>query len=235
MGTTRKHSPTRTATCIAAFTLSVLASGCAQVPSLGEGLSNMGAKALETIGYKKPELPTSPDLPEAAKPGRTLKLRIAASESLNVDDEGKSLSLLVRVYKLRSPSAFLNAPQETFGNAAKEKELLADELIESRELVLLPGQQQNINERWAREASYVGVVALYRTPAAQLWRHAFELEQLPVGNGIVLGAHACGLSIASGSPTGQTGATSRKSAVDCPVRRTTAATQTTQQEGKGKS
>lgn len=235
MDTIRKQSPTRAATCIALLALSSLTTGCAQAPSLSEGLSNMGAKALETIGYKKPELPTAPDLPEAAKPGRTLKLRIAASESLNVDDDGKSLSLLVRIYKLRSPSAFLNAPQETFGDAAKEKALLGDELIESRELVLLPGKQENINERWVREASYVGVVALYRTPAAQRSRHAFELELLPVGNGIVLGAHACGLSVASGSPIGQTDTTSRKSAVDCPIRRTAAPTQTMHQEDKGKS
>jgi type VI secretion system protein VasD len=164
----------------------------------------MGNKALETIGFKKPELPQTPELPESAKPARNLKLRLAASNSLNVDSAGRSLSLVVRVYKLRSPAAFLNAPYETFGNSVSEKTALADELIESREVVLLPGQKQDINERWAREATHIGVVALFRAPAPQRWRYAFELEAPQSGDGLVLGAHACTLSVASGTPVGAT-------------------------------
>jgi type VI secretion system protein VasD len=184
----------------------VALSGCASVQSgaqkFSEGLGNMGEKALETIGFKKPELPQTPELPESAKPARTMALRLAASDSLNVDPSGRSLSLVVRVYKLRSTTAFLNAPQETFGNTNKEKETLADELIESREFVLLPGQQQRISERWAREATHVGVVALFRAPAPQRWRYAFELENFQLGDGLVLGAHACALSVAAGQPVG---------------------------------
>jgi type VI secretion system protein VasD len=176
--------------------------GCETAGKLGTGLGNMGDKALETIGFKKPEVPQMPELPESAKPARRLKLRLAASDSLNVDSAGRSLSLVVRIYKLRSPAAFLNAPYETFGNSAKEKEVLADEVIESREIVLLPGQQQQINERWAREATHVGVVAMFRAPAPQRWRYAFELETFQLDDGFVLGAHACGLSVASGEPVG---------------------------------
>lgn len=168
----------------------------------GEGLGNMGEKALETIGFKKPEVPKAPELPEAAKPARPMTLKLAASDSLNVDTAGRSLSLVVRVYKLRGPTAFLNAPQETFGNNKLEKDTLGDELIESRELVLLPGQQQRISERWAREATHVGVVALFRAPAPQRWRYAFELENVQLGDGLVLGAHACALSVANGQPIG---------------------------------
>jgi type VI secretion system protein VasD len=184
----------------------VALSGCASIQSgaqkLGDGLGNMGDKALETIGFKKPELPQTPELPESAKPARPMTLRLAASDSLNVDAAGRSLSLVVRVYKLRGASAFLNAPQETFGNNSKEKDTLGDELIESREIVLLPGQQQRINERWAREATHVGVVALFRAPAAHRWRYAFELENFQLGDGLVLGAHACALSVATGQPVG---------------------------------
>lgn len=168
----------------------------------GEGLGNMGEKALETIGFKKPEVPTAPELPEAAKPARTMALRLAASDSLNVDATGRSLSLVVRVYKLRAPTAFLNAPQETFGNNKQEKDTLGDELIESREIVLLPGQQQRISERWSRDATHVGVVALFRAPAPHRWRYAFELENFQLGDGLVLGAHACALSVAAGQPVG---------------------------------
>ena len=192
--------------------------GCETVGELGEGLGNMGDKALETIGFKKPELPQTPELPESAKPARRLKLRLAASDSLNVDAAGKSLSLVVRIYKLRSPTAFLNAPYETFGNGNKEKEALADELIESREIVLLPGQQQQINERWAREATHIGIVALFRAPAPQRWRYAFELETFQLDEGFVLGAHACTLSVASGEPVGVSSAAMKLNSTACAVK-----------------
>ena len=177
-------------------------SGCSSLQRLGEGFGNMGDKALETIGFKKPEMPAAPELPEAAKPARPMTLRLAASESLNVDTAGRSLSLVVRIYKLRAPTAFLSAPHETFGNNKKERDTLGDELIESREVVLLPGQQQRVSERWAREATHVGVVALFRAPAPHRWRYAFELENFNLGDGVVLGAHAGALSVASGQPVG---------------------------------
>ncbi len=198
--------------------MAVALAGCETAGKLGEGLGNMGDKALETIGFKKPELPQAPELPESAKPARRMKLRLAASDSLNVDANGRSLSLVVRIYKLRSTTAFLNAPYETFGNNTKEKEALADELIESREIVLLPGQQQQINERWAREAPYVGVVALFRAPAPQRWRYAFELETFQLDQGFVLGAHACTLSIASGEPVGVTSAAMKLNSTACAVK-----------------
>lgn len=196
----------------------LMLTGCQTVGKLGEGLGNMGDKALETIGFKKPEAPQLPELPESAKPARRMKLKLAASDSLNVDSSGRSLSLVVRVYKLRSTTAFLNAPYETFGNNAKEKEALADELIESREIVLLPGQQQQINERWAREATHVGIVALFRAPAPQRWRYAFELETFQLDQGFVLGAHACTLSIASGEPVGVSSAAMKLNSTACAVR-----------------
>lgn len=192
--------------------------GCETAGKLGEGFGNMGDKALETIGFKKPEVPQAPELPESAKPARRLKLRLAASDSLNVDAAGHSLSLVVRIYKLRNPTAFLNAPYETFGNGTKEKEILADELIESREIVLLPGQRQQISERWAREATHVGVVALFRAPAPQRWRYAFELETFQLDEGFVLGAHACTLSVASGEPVGITSAAMKLSSTACAVK-----------------
>lgn len=192
--------------------------GCETAGKLGEGLGNMGDKALETIGFKKPEVPETPELPESAKPARHLKLRLAASDSLNVDAAGRSLTLVVRIYKLRASTAFLNAPYETFGNGAKEKEVLGDELIESREIVLLPGQQQQISERWAREATHVGVVGLFRAPAAQRWRYAFELETFQLDEGFVLGAHACTLSVASGEPIGITSAAMKLNSTACAVK-----------------
>ncbi len=190
--------------------MTVLLSACETAGKLGEGFGNMGDKALQTIGFKKPEIPPIPEVPEAAKPPRHLKLRLAASESLNVDEEGRSLSLVMRLYKLRTATAFLGAPYEVFGNPTKEKEVLGDELIESRELVLLPGQQQLVDERWAREATFVGVVGLFRAPDSIRWRYVFELTTLSIDEGIVLGAHACSLSVAKGQPVSLVSSSTKK-------------------------
>lgn len=193
----------------------VLLTGCQTVEMLGEGMGNMADKALETIGFKKPEVPPLPEVPESAKPPRQLKLLIAASDSLNTTPSGQSLSLVTRVYKLRSTTAFLSASYETFGNTAKEKEVLADELIEVKEVVLLPGQRRQLDEKWAREAPYVGVVGLFMKPAPQRWRYAFELETFPRDAGVVIGAHACTLSVASGQPIGVSPATFKPHSSDC--------------------
>jgi type VI secretion system protein VasD len=173
-----------------------LLAGCQSADTLKDGMGGVKDKALEAIGFKKPVLP---EVPEAAKPARKMALRVGASESLNVDPAGRSLSLVVRVYKLRSAGAFLNAPYEAFGNVAKEREALGDEMIETREVQLVPGKEQSITERWARDAGYVGVVALFRAPSPQRWRYAFSVAGSEA-SGIVLGAHACSLSVAVGTP-----------------------------------
>jgi len=49
--------------------------GCATASKLGEGFGNMGDKVLETIGFKKPEVPAAPELPESAKPARSCASR----------------------------------------------------------------------------------------------------------------------------------------------------------------
>jgi type VI secretion system protein VasD len=215
----------RTSIVLTVCALALALQGCESAKRLGDGLGNMGNKALETVGFKKPEVPAIPD---SAKPDRPMSLRIAASDSLNVDPMGRSLSVVVRVYKLRNLSTFLSAPYETFGMPAKEKELLADSLIESREMLLRPDGLIDLKERWAREAAYLGVVALFRTPASDRWRYAFELQAQSAGSGIVMGAHACALSVASGNTVVQGIAPPAGTTFDCPMRKHTRARRTTE-------
>ena len=185
--------------------------GCATTGKAGEGLSGMKDKALEAIGFKRPEIP------ESAKPARRMSLRISSSSALNLDMSGQSLSLVVRIYKLRGTTAFLNAPYEVFGDATKEKMILGADLVDAQELVVFPGRQRLVDERWNREATYVGVVGLFRRPAPQQWRYAFELEPLQTGQAIVLGAHACTLSVASGVPVGEPPMLGTPSCQEAPV------------------
>ena len=49
---------------------------------------------------------------------------------INTLPDGQSLALLVRIYRLRAPDSFLQAPADTFGDANREKALLGDDLVQ---------------------------------------------------------------------------------------------------------
>lgn len=195
--------------CMAWGTL--MLSGCASMKAVEVALP-VAEKALEVVGLKKP---AAPELPDAAKPARRIALKVQASPSLNVDEaSGASLSLVARIYKLRSAEAFLAAPYETFGDAAREKERLGADLLEVRDLQLVPGQRVEATEKVSREAAYVGVVALFHSPAAQRWRYAFAADELE-RSGLTLGAHACALTVSSGVPLGMSADFARSSPGHC--------------------
>jgi type VI secretion system protein VasD len=170
------------------------------------------------VGLKKPELPKTPDIPtvpDSALPDWRVSWRIFASDSLNVDDQGQALAVLVRIYKLRSPDAFLKAPYESFGDADKEKATLNEDLIASRELQLLPGQRHEAIDKIAREAPYVGVVALYRNPSGNRWRYAFDTASA-ARSGVHLGLHACAMSVQLGDAIGASARGAGSLAAPCP-------------------
>ncbi len=176
-------------------------------------------KALETVGLKPPTLPATPetpDVPDSALPDRRVKLKIFASTSLNVADDGQPLSLVVRVYRLRSMDAFQSAPLSTFGDTAKEKEVLGDTLVSSRELILKPGQHYETLDKFSHEAQFLGIVGLFRKPAEGRWRQVFDSRTAEF-TGLTLGAHACALSVQVGKPLGNQGqaALAKWSGVSC--------------------
>lgn len=212
----------RTSTAIGASFASLLLalSGCGSVPSRVEApttpsggmsgwLEKAGDKALELTGLKKPELPDS------ALPDRRITWRMHASTSLNTLPDGQSLALLVRVYRLRAPDSFLQVPADTFGDAAREKELLGDDLISVREVQLVPGQRHEATDKLPRDIGHVGIVALFHHPAAGRWRYAFQSAPAEL-TGIDIGMHACAMTVHSGQPVGLSSERVRSAAVSCP-------------------
>jgi type VI secretion system protein VasD len=148
---------------------------------------------LEATGLRK-----APPLPESQLPPRSVALRLHAAKRLNLDARGQSLALLVRVYKLRQRAAFESAPYAAFLSPQAEREALGADLLEVRELTLVPGQKLELNEKLSREAGWLGVVALFHSPLQQGWRLAFaapEAEQA----GVTIGLHACAMSTSAAS------------------------------------
>lgn len=216
----------------ACFSISLL-SACASPPSISNvpslpsadagggvlgAIGSLTDKALETVGLKKPtlpELPAVPQVPDSALPDWRVQWRVYASESLNVDDKGRPLAVLTRIYKLKSPDAFLQAPPDTFGDPVKEKAVMGDDLMGVRELQLIPGQHHEAIDKVGREARYVGIVALFRHAAANRWRYAFSTPAADK-SGLHIGVHACAMSVQVGEPIGQPLSAVRSVAVPCP-------------------
>ncbi|MFC5458964.1 type VI secretion system lipoprotein TssJ [Massilia niabensis] len=159
--------------------------------SAGDGLAQ---RALEAIGLGKPApLEKSP---------RQVTLRLHASARLNTDAEGRPLPLVTRIYALRQRAAFEAAPYAAFLADGADREAFGADLVGVREQILLPGQRYEAIEHVPQEAAYVGVVALFHSPAPQRWRLAFSSVEAEKA-GLTLGLLACTLSAGAGAqPTG---------------------------------
>lgn len=174
----------------------VLTAGCASDGPV--------SKVMEVVGLKKPEMPDDlssvrAEMARRLQP-RKVPLRLHAGQVLNTDPAGRPLSVVARIYKLRSVDAFLKAPYEAFAAPSAKPEFEQD-VAESREVVLTPGQQHEVIETLAVDSPYLGVVVMFRAPAQGRWRYAFD-GKAAGEQGITLGLHACAISVAQGSPLG---------------------------------
>lgn len=134
----------------------------------------------------------APEVPDAQKPARNVTMRLHAAQNLNAGAGRQPYAVAVRVYKLRQPSAFQRMPFDAALSAQREQEALGNDLLEVKEVMLIPGQRYEALEKVSREAYYIGIAALFRAPAADSWRTivpAADAEK----NGITIGVHACAI------------------------------------------
>ena len=87
-------------------------------------------------------------------------------------------------------------------------------MVESREVVLTPGQHYEVVETLTPNVNHLAVVALFRAPDAQRWRFVFDAKAA-AKSGITMGAHACALSVSIGEPLGASPDALRLAGVQC--------------------
>ncbi len=100
---------------------------------------------------------------------------LQASDRLNPNDEGRSLTTEVQLLQLKGVSKFENAAFDDLW--LRVKEVLGDELVQADERFIDPGTSLNFGLRRDSKANYVAVVARFRKPAANDWR---TLARLPL-------------------------------------------------------
>jgi len=179
---------------------------CAAVSAIG-AVAGLTGNAIEMAGLKKPE-----NAPVE------VKLAIHAGENLNAG-AGQPMAVVTKIYYLKNPEQFQRAPLTQLIDTAGEKAALGESMLGSRELTLTPGQRYETVEKVPRQADYIAVAGLFYAPAPMRWKYVFKVESVE-DDGIVLGAHACALTVATGSPTLPAGMPaydpSRLSGVQCP-------------------
>ncbi|SCK08632.1 type VI secretion system lipoprotein TssJ [Vogesella sp. LIG4] len=102
-----------------------------------------------------------------------------AAAMLNKDVHGKPLSMVVRVYQLKSDQAFNRLTMEALMAGKSDKDLLAPDLLSSQEMTLLPGAKAAIGGLTvAPEATYIGLVGMFRQPDRQFWRLLYKADDV---------------------------------------------------------
>lgn len=154
---------------------------------------------MEAVGLQAPKVP---EIPELQKPPRKVAMRLHAGGNLNAGATDTPLSVITRIYKLKQTSAFYAAPYESFLSPEKERAAIGADLMEVREIHLVPGQLYEITEMVSREAAYIGVVTLFMSPAPRRWRVAFPAADADT-LGVTIGLHGCSLTIGKGAGSDQ--------------------------------
>lgn len=165
--------------------------GCAAATRVAE----IADIPLQAVGLSKPSVPEPPPLPPPRI--RSIAMTVDAAPDLNADGAGNGLALILQVYKLRETTAFLQTPFDTFLKPEQERTALGSDLVDRQEIVLTPGQRLAAEQQLGNESPWLGVVALFRTPAAYRWRFVFKAAEVET-SGVLIGAHACALTVTAG-------------------------------------
>lgn len=137
----------------------------------------------------------------ASKP---VPVNIFAGNNVNRGNSDKPLALVVRMYLLHEPDKFEQMSFDTLVDADKTKDMLGSDLVESREVLFVPGQQYSGKATAPQGNGYLGVVALFRDPAPMRWRVVFDLNK--TGNKpITIGLHDCAMTVTSGATLNKQG------------------------------
>lgn len=175
--------------------------GCATPGHRSNGLLD---QALGVLGLQRADV-TAPTQPPAGSQTSTaplvtrrVTLRVHAGQVLNLGETGTSLPVVLRLYKLRNREAFEQLPYAAFSRAAPaDLANFTSDIVETRELVFLPGQRHEVIENLEPQVRFIAVVGLFRSPAPQRWRAIFD-AQSAAPSSITLGLHGCALSVAAG-------------------------------------
>jgi len=109
--------------------------------------------------------PASPPRPP---PPTHIIAEIKATADLNLDPSGRPSPVVIRLYELKTPSAFGSA--DFFSLYEKDSAVLGADLLGQEEIIVKPGDEQLIERTLNEKTQYVGFLAAYRDLDHAVWR-----------------------------------------------------------------
>lgn len=146
--------------------------------------------ALEAAGLKQK---SAEDKPAAFD----VPLTISTGKELNTTSDGQSLSLVVRIYQLRTPQSFKTLTYTDANSPDGGKGILGNDLIAYKEVTVVPNKSYDLKQKIPNDGTTIGIIGLFRSPADDRWKIAFDAPGSRE-TGITVGAHACALTAGNG-------------------------------------
>jgi type VI secretion system VasD/TssJ family lipoprotein len=100
---------------------------------------------------------------------------LTADENLNPDETGQGMPTLMRVYLLKNTTGIELSSVEDIQR--RDREVLAADLIEAREVTLHPGGTTDVDFKRTDDAKAIAVAALFRNPVGNAWRTIAKLPK----------------------------------------------------------
>lgn len=101
---------------------------------------------------------------------------LTTTKSLNQDDSGAGLPVVVRLYQLKAPGRFQQAEFKALWK--NDRDVLDGDMLERKELTVFPDAKSvvEIDLQKKNGAEYIGVMALFRKPDMESWKQVVRAE-----------------------------------------------------------
>ena len=122
-----------------------------------------------------------------------LRFIVSADELINPNAESQPSPVLLRIYELKSLTAFTQA--NFFELLDNDTALLGSDMIAKREIEIKPEERQAFDRATPVETHFIGVIAGFRENDKAIWRASLELTPEQSGSVVVkLTAQAVSIS-----------------------------------------
>jgi type VI secretion system protein VasD len=101
-------------------------------------------------------------------------ITIIASANLNPDIDSRPSPITIRIYELKSSSAFNNA--DFFALYDRDVSELGADYVARDDVEISPGETKQIARELSLDTRYLGIIAAYRDINNSVWRRVIEIE-----------------------------------------------------------
>lgn len=123
---------------------------------------------------------------------RQTTVELVTDSRLNPDEQGRPLSMVLKVYELKQREQFDQLSLVDLAREHDEQRLLGGDLVTKHELMLMPGAYRPMQWVLQPETRVIAWVAFYRNPEAKPWRQVVPVPvRMDTSHRLIVGA--CGI------------------------------------------